>query len=350
MNEFKILNGELIKYEGSQEHVVIPEEVDTIRDFAFYECLHLKSIQIPETVKMIGNFCFYGCDELIEITIPKSVTYLGDGALSYCRKLKKVTIQGPIQSIKKSMFYRSVLLEEVHLPNTIQTIGRSAFSYCEKLGHINLPEGLEVIDNSAFESCTSLQTLTMNKHLKQIGEKAFYDCHNLKFVQMNEELESIQGLAFQTLGQITFISNDHFPLHPGMFEHQWNIFANNVNDKNYQFYKSYLPKVKLNEWKPYARIILLVNYLETYDRYFSVDKTKYNEACLTYKDELLPYLIKEQRWDGFYTLFKEAILPMNELDRYLDLIHERELRAKIMNLKNQTPSTTSLEDALDDLF
>ena len=39
-----------------------------------------------------------------------------------------------------------------------------------------------------------------------------------------------------------------------------------------------------------------------------------------------------------------------ELDRYLDLIHERELRAKIMNLKNQTPSTTSLEDALDDLF
>ena len=49
-------------------------------------------------------------------------------------------------------------------------------------------------------------------------------------------------------------------------------------------------------------------------------------------------------------MFKEAILPMNELDRYLDLIHERELRAKIMNLKNQTPSTTSLEDALDDLF
>ena len=39
---------------------------------------------IPNNVTTIGDSAFFGCDALIDVTIPNSVTTIGDGAFSLC--------------------------------------------------------------------------------------------------------------------------------------------------------------------------------------------------------------------------------------------------------------------------
>ena len=63
---FKIENSVWIGYteeEGVTE-VVIPEDVTSIGNFAFYECRSLTSIIIPDSVTEIGEGAFEGCEKL----------------------------------------------------------------------------------------------------------------------------------------------------------------------------------------------------------------------------------------------------------------------------------------------
>ena len=48
--------------------LVIPEGVDTIGDYAFYNCSGLTSVTIPNSVTTIGNYAFYCCNGVRTIT------------------------------------------------------------------------------------------------------------------------------------------------------------------------------------------------------------------------------------------------------------------------------------------
>lgn len=65
-------------------HLVIPDTVTNIADFAFYWCSGLTSIEIPNSVTSIGKDAFNWCRVLTSIEIPNSVTSIGDGAFSWC--------------------------------------------------------------------------------------------------------------------------------------------------------------------------------------------------------------------------------------------------------------------------
>ena len=57
-------------------------------------CSELKNVIIPENVTSIGNSAFYLCANLTGITIPSSVTSIEDNAFTYCPKLKNVIYTG----------------------------------------------------------------------------------------------------------------------------------------------------------------------------------------------------------------------------------------------------------------
>lgn len=63
----KIIGEEAFRGTGI-EHVVIPESVHTISDYAFCECMCLKELTIPKSVTLIGYGAFWNCDELEEFT------------------------------------------------------------------------------------------------------------------------------------------------------------------------------------------------------------------------------------------------------------------------------------------
>ena len=63
--------------------IVMPNYVSKIGNSAFWGCIGLTSIVIPDSVKSIGNYAFYGCSGLKKIMIPKS-TKVGDSAFKGC--------------------------------------------------------------------------------------------------------------------------------------------------------------------------------------------------------------------------------------------------------------------------
>ena len=60
--------------ETALKHVVIPDNVKKIREWAFARCENLTTVTIPYGVKEIGNCAFSECKNLTTITIPDSVT------------------------------------------------------------------------------------------------------------------------------------------------------------------------------------------------------------------------------------------------------------------------------------
>lgn len=79
--------------------VVIPEGVEVIGDYVFYNCPNLKTVILPESLKEIDQAVFNGCTALEEIIIPKTVSKIGKNAFAGCVNL---TIKGYKNSAAES--------------------------------------------------------------------------------------------------------------------------------------------------------------------------------------------------------------------------------------------------------
>lgn len=88
-NDFEVVGGTLVKYNGSSLSPVLPESVVKIGAHAFSHCL-ISDITIPLSVTEIGQYAFEDCKELQTVYIPESVTKIGQRAFVRCFKLEKV--------------------------------------------------------------------------------------------------------------------------------------------------------------------------------------------------------------------------------------------------------------------
>ena len=73
-----IINTETNSLIFGTKNTIIPHDVSSIGDYAFYDCTSLTSITIPNSVTSIGYIAFHGCTGLTSITIPSSVTSIGE--------------------------------------------------------------------------------------------------------------------------------------------------------------------------------------------------------------------------------------------------------------------------------
>ena len=80
-----IVNGEEIT------DLVIPDDVTSIGNCTFYNCVNLTSITIGEHVASIGASAFRGCSNVTSIVIGEDVTYIGGWAFNGCSKVTSVT-------------------------------------------------------------------------------------------------------------------------------------------------------------------------------------------------------------------------------------------------------------------
>lgn len=70
---------------------IIPEGVEKISTYAFYDCDNLTSIEIPEGVSEFGTYAFYGTG-LKSIELPESLTKLSTNIFNGCLSLTKMTL------------------------------------------------------------------------------------------------------------------------------------------------------------------------------------------------------------------------------------------------------------------
>ena len=148
-NNYDIVNGKLVKYNGNDEEVYLEDNVTEIGEEAFKNNKTLKSIIIP-FARLIGDSAFKGC-----------------------MALEKVVIMGNLTEIGKEAFSMCINLKEIHLPKSINKIGSSAFFSCKNLDNVKLPTNLYEIAPSLFENCSSLKNLTMPNNVDFINFNAF---------------------------------------------------------------------------------------------------------------------------------------------------------------------------------
>ena len=143
---------------------IIPDNVQTIGNWAFSQCLKLKSISVPQTVTRIGDGAFRYCENLKTINGMNGVTYIGKSAFNQCEKLKNVYLNDGIRIISRNMFWGCRSMNKITLPDSTVLIEEGAFLGCEKLRTIRIPPNTEKIKNRAFTECENLSTIRIPKN------------------------------------------------------------------------------------------------------------------------------------------------------------------------------------------
>ena len=199
------------------KHLIISNNLKTIKDEEFLDCYALKTIKIPDSVTYIGNMAFYDCYELHDIAIPDSVTDIGGGVFSYCNTLKSVTLPNTLKELKLchilcdgnicgevGFFHGCTALEHIKLPDNLITLGTYAFSDCYSLKDIVFPNTLETIEQQAFEAC-GIESIIIPNSVTSIGNQAFRSCHALRNVILSENLQIIPEYLFTYCNCLTSI-------------------------------------------------------------------------------------------------------------------------------------------------
>ena len=242
-------------YRGTS--VVVPDEVTTIGEGAFYHCTDMVSVTLPAGLKEIESYAFSQCTSLEELVVPDGVERLYF-SVKDCPNLKKVVIpesvkeiwgfercknvtiygksdsEAEVFAVKKNFPFvalddsapsRPLVLfsddgtelekfpskyegETYTVPDGVKRIKRNAFLNC-KIKKVILPESLEEIEEYAFYNAASLESVEFNEGLSVIGMSAFSGC-DLRSVKLPESLKKIEEYAFEDnteLSEITIPEN-----------------------------------------------------------------------------------------------------------------------------------------------
>ena len=202
------LNGDVV------EELVIPEDITSIGDFAFYGCTSFTSVTISDGAKSIGKGAFRNCTNLTSITIPDSVTTIGEDAFWDCTNLTSIEIPNHVTNIGRNTFYNCKKLTSVTIPESVTKIDLDAFYECTSLERVyatdtwyhidfaskasnplwnradmyldgkpvtavTFPDGTRKIEDYLFSGCTSITSVIIPKSVSGIGKASFEACTSL---------------------------------------------------------------------------------------------------------------------------------------------------------------------------
>ncbi|NCC61001.1 MAG: leucine-rich repeat domain-containing protein, partial [Verrucomicrobiae bacterium] len=199
--------------------VVIPDTVESLGVMSFASCEALETVQFSANLRVIDQDAFFYCRALKEVILPDSVQMLGNGAFLACYALEKVRLPANIEKINDRTFFSCRNLSDITLPSSVREIGENAFHSCNKLPSIDLsniqtlkagafsgcfqlenvaiPEDWEVLEDNVFSACTSFTEIQLPKNLKKIGTRTFNGCTNLTEIIIPESVTIIGDEAFR---------------------------------------------------------------------------------------------------------------------------------------------------------
>ena len=156
--------------------LVIPDDVTSIRDYAFCGCSNIKSVTIPDSVKTINSYAFSNCSSLKSITLPNSITSINDYAFNGCEGITNIII-----------------------PDSVTSIGYGAFMSCYGLTSVTIPDSVTNIDSYAFYWCSKLSNLIYNGTVTQwskisLGTNTGFDLDKITFMKFTITYNSNGGI------------------------------------------------------------------------------------------------------------------------------------------------------------
>ena len=163
----------LLKYDGKDANVEIPEEITWIAPEVFYRNETLKNVKLPSKITTIEENTFYGCSELEAVIIPDQVTMIGKSAFDECTVLKSVTFGKSLKVIKDHAF-ASVNIRNFTIPSGIQKIETGAFAGINQIGTVTFEGSTKYVATDAFMNSTGIK-LVYKKGIKEAQTELSYD-------------------------------------------------------------------------------------------------------------------------------------------------------------------------------
>lgn len=164
-------------YQSLSGSLTIPEGVITIQPYAFGNCENLSGVlSLPSTLEFINTSAFQNCGFTCELLLPQNLKSIDNEAFSGCSGFYgNLILPEGLSRIKNAVFSNcNHLTGDLIIPQNVKEIMYDAFSGCSGLnGRLTLPEGLRHIENSAFKSCKFSGPLVLPSTLKFIGRESF---------------------------------------------------------------------------------------------------------------------------------------------------------------------------------
>lgn len=90
----------------------------------------LRNLVIPDNVKTIGDSAFYGCTNIVSVKLGTGLTEIGKYAFGTCTNIASITFQDNLTSINPSAFSGCSSLKTIIFGKNVTNIGSYAFSGC----------------------------------------------------------------------------------------------------------------------------------------------------------------------------------------------------------------------------
>lgn len=212
---FVIIDGVLVKYNGWQSHVVIPDTVTEIGDDAFKNNKTMMTVDIPDSVTIIGNQAFYGCTNLVSVVIPDSIVTIGYSAFHDCSNLASVQLSKNVISIGYWSFRNCNELEKIQIPKSLTTsnypnglfpVEGGVFFDCDNLKTIVFEQGITKIPQCLFANCSGIEDIKIPNTITSISNHAFYNCKELRSVDMSDDVTAISPYAFANCENLSTVN------------------------------------------------------------------------------------------------------------------------------------------------
>ena len=225
---------------SSLKHIDLPNSLQTIGDATFMRTIDLNKIVIPEKVDSIGRYAFYNSGLTSFVSNSCNLDYIGDYAFENCN-LTIIDLSKGVREIGKLAFYDicSITPLNIKLPSNIEKIGLSAFDTMGKK-ELEVNVYLEDLENwcnvelkneSSSPFCISentnlyyenkLLTSLAIENVSEINDYVFAGCKSLKSVSIGNNVNSIGACTFKGCDNITNlnIGNSVQKISEGAFKH-----------------------------------------------------------------------------------------------------------------------------------
>jgi len=258
---------------SSIKRVIIENGVESVGNFAFYECENITSVTLPDTITEIGIWAFYGCSDLTSIRIPSGVTRVGAFAFEqsaikdfYTSDISawcNINFQGFSSHFgyKSKLYLNNELVTDLVIPEGVTSIGTNTFNGFSTLTSVTIPKSVKAIGKYAFENCSNLNdvyisdisawceisfedsssnplssadnlylngepvtSIVIPDGITQINDYAFYSYSNLEHVTISKDVTSIGSYAFSGCTKLISVT-----LPDGVTEILSDAFSNCLN-------------------------------------------------------------------------------------------------------------------------
>lgn len=240
-------------YKEAIKSVTFNSYVQTVGEYAFYECGALASVNTASATNLtsIGSRAFQYCRALTSITIPASVTSMSaysfyDTGLTsvtwnaincpsitnastsatpfaninfvdynkHPEKLTSFTFGSEVKVIPAYLCYGLTGITSITIPSKVTTIGGSAFATCSALTSVTLPTSITTINSGAFGTCNALTSVKYVGTADQWCGITFgnatsnptYFSHSLKLNNSDDVATSV-SISASTIGKYAFERN-----------------------------------------------------------------------------------------------------------------------------------------------